>query len=207
MDMAKNLIIRILKITGVVLADIVAGAVLLVTIAWVIALAGVTLTCAAAGVFCVAGGSTILIDGADVALLPEMPYISKMLIGIAVLAVSSIFAVITEHSRLHVTQVLKKLINWNKIVLVDSSEDSLPVSLRPWVSPRKRRVMKAIIPKALLIIAISLVVCFITMIILSRSLQPWEVWQWFESAPPTPESTLAQSLPDAFRLRLDASPF
>ena len=198
--MPKNLISKLLKTTGVVIVDIIAGAPLLLLFACVLALVGATVTCAAAGVFCVAGGSTILIDSADVALLPEMPYISKLLIGIAILAAASILAVVTEHCRLHVTQVLKKLIHWNKIVLVESSEDSLPVSLRPWVSSRKRRVMKAIIPKALLIIAISLVLCFITMIILSRSLQPWEVWQWFESATPIPESTHVQSLRDVFRL-------
>ena len=176
----RSLNVTIAVTAGVVLADIAAAALLAALIAWVAALTAVTLACAIPGIVCIAGGNIVDVGGLYAFNIPEMPYICSLLLGLSLIALAVVFGVGAEFSRLHVTQAILKLVRWNKNSLRLGGKVSPPLPLMPWITSRKRKIMRAMVLVSLVVFVIALVLCLIAMIIAARSLMPWSVWGWFE---------------------------
>ena len=175
----RRLEIKIAVTAGLVLADMIFAALLIALFACVVALAAVTLAFAIPGIICIAAGQIVDVGGLYIINIPEMPYICSLLLGIALIAMAVVFSVATEHCGLYSAQILRKLIRWNKNTLQVGGRLSPPLPLQPWITPRKRRVMRALVLISIVVFIIALVVCFIAMIITARSLMPWIVWGWF----------------------------
>ena len=166
---------RIIMVIGVVFADIFAGAFLIILYAWVIGLGVVSLSSAVAGVFTLTGNNVVR----GVVIIPDMPLISALLLGAALLALAVLFAVGTENCRLYVTQMLRAYARWHKNTLSKSGRVAPQLPLQPWISQRKRKVMRIILIVSLVVFAIAFLSGLGSMIIAAGSLEPWHVWGWF----------------------------
>ena len=168
--------IRILKIVGVMLADFVAGAFLIIMYAWVATLGVFSLVSAASGVLIVSGNIPERFSW----VIPELPFICAVFIGVACLVLGFASAVGTEYCRLYVTQMLRAFLRWHKNVMGTSGVKLPPLPLHPWVEPRKRRVLRSIALFSIAIFFIAIVAALASMFFIARSFEPWHVWGWFE---------------------------
>jgi len=178
----RSLKITIAVITGVVFADIIAAVLLAALIALVVALTLLTFSFLIVGTVCVAGGQTIDVGGLYMIHIPHMPYICSALFGLSQIALAVLFCVAAEYSRLYAIQALRKVKRWNENTLRIGGSIAPPLPLQPWITVRKRAVLRAMAIHSPKVFAIALVVGFIAMVIAARSLAPWNVWGWFEGS-------------------------
>ena len=160
--------------TGLVSADIFVGSFFVIMYAWVIVLGILSLASAIAGVFTVTGVS--LVRG--VVLIPAMPYICALLLGISLLALAVLAAFGTEFCRLYVTQMFRAYARWHGSV-AGGGQTSPPLPAHPVLKPKKRRIMRNVTLVALVVFAIAFVAGFVSMMIAAGSFEPWHVWGWF----------------------------
>jgi len=170
--------VRIFTTIGVVFSDVIAAPILIVLYLWVITFGVFALVCAITGVT-LAAGLTQLSVGSSYINIPPMPYICSLFIGITIFALAVISAVGTENCRLYVTQLLKKFVRWNKNLLGKKGPVSPPLPLHPWITARKRRVLRMMALISLVTFIIALIASIGSMIIEARSIEPWHVWGWF----------------------------
>jgi len=170
--------IKIVSATGLFFADIFAGSFFIIFCAWVFALAILALSSVIAGVFATLGMSA-LNPGGTVVLLPGMPYICALLLGIALLALAVLAAVATEYCRLYASQLLRVYARWHKAVW-GRNNMSPPPPLHPVIKTKKRRIMRKAALIAVAVFAVAFVAGLGSMMLAAGSLEPWHVWHWFE---------------------------
>jgi len=170
---------KVVLTIGCVLADIAIAPLFLVLYAWALVFGVFSIACACAGTLIIAGFDNIALYGLSVHL-PTLPYISAVFLGISLFALAVLSAVWTEFCRLYITQMLKAYARWHTNTLGSSDSILPPLPLYPWVSAKKRRIMRTLALVSLVVFAIVFVVGFASMVIAARSVQPWHVWGWFE---------------------------
>jgi len=170
---------RAITITGIIFSDVIALMFFIIMYAWVVVLGALTLSSIVAGFM--TGIMTATRSGVafGVTLIPYMPFLCALFLGITLLALAVLSAVGTEYCRLYVTQLLRVYIRWHKNVLSKGGHSSLPLSIHPKIAPKKRRIMRSISLLALVVFSVSFIVGLISMMIAAGSLEPWHVWQWF----------------------------
>ena len=165
---------------GVVFLDIIVIPIIIMFFVCIFAFGIFTFSCVIAGILCIIFGQSVGIGDVQVLTIPPMPYISALLIGITLLALAFIAAVGTENCRLYVAQMVRKYARWHKNVLGKSRGIDPPLPLHPWITAKKRKVMRSIALVSLVIFTIGLVSGFMSMVFAARSVEPWHVWHWFE---------------------------
>ena len=166
---------KTLRITGLVFAHILAWPLFIMLYAWVVVVGAFALASLAVGGLLVMGASAW--DVAWVNFI-HMPYISSLLLGIALLSLAVLVGIGTEYCRLYTAQIIKVFMRWHGAMLGKSSK-SPPLSKHPLINPKKRRVMRNIVLLALVVFIVTFVAGYISMVIISGSFEPWYVWQWF----------------------------
>ena len=170
---------KIFKTIGVVLLDMAAFPTLLVFYIWVFTLGVIALANAVAGVVLVTGiGQSELIQTSRYIYIPDMPYISSLLTGLALLGLAVLSAIGAEYCRLYVNQSTRKYMRWHKNVLTGGPKLP-PIPLSPLVTHKKRRVMRTLVFVSLLLFGIALVAGVVSMMVISGSFEPWHEWGWF----------------------------
>jgi len=172
--------VRVLRVTGVVLADILILALLLSMLAIGCAFAATALSFASAGVQCAFGEQSLTLGSTHISQIPHMPHQCAIILGIAVCAPFFFFAVLTEYGRLYFTQALRVAIRWNKNFFRKDGLREPPLPLNPWIGRKKRAFMRTLARVSLLLFIYALCTWFICTLIMSRSLTPWNVWGWLE---------------------------
>ena len=167
---------KALAAAGLVFLDLFAGAWFIMMYAWVVALGAVAVACAAAGVFVITG---IPVTVGGVVLIPYMPYICALLLGIALLGMAVLSAAGTEYCRLYVMQMFRVYARWHGIILGKNEGLLPPLSVHPVIKPKKRRLMRSITLVSVTVLAVTLIAGLGSMMIAAGSLEPWHVWQWF----------------------------
>ena len=167
---------RIISAIGLFFADIVFFPILISLFAWVIAFGAVALSFVIAGAFVIIGITSITSDG--MILLPAMPFISSILLGITLISLAILTAMGAEYFRLFIVQITKIYIRWHKSVMGRPGLLS-PLPKHPVMKPKKRRIMRNIVLLALIIFTISIIAAFISLMIAAGSPEFWHVWGWF----------------------------
>ena len=166
-----------IKTVGVILFGIVAVALLLLMFVGVAVLGVIALGSAALGAYVAYGNSVVY----GIEIIPEMPRVCSILLGLAFIALGTLTAVAVEASRLHATQAVRAYARWHRNALRKGGAAALPpLPLQPWVTPLKRRVMRSVARVSCVVFCLALVATMGSMIATSRSLEPWHVWGWFE---------------------------
>jgi len=174
----NSVAVRIFTTIGVILSDVVAAPILIVFFAWVVLFGIFSVVCAITGVVFATGIEQFAI-GNTLVTVPTMPYICSLFLGITIFALAVMSGIGTEYFRLYVTQLLKKLIRWNKNLLGKKGPVSPPLPVHPWITARKRRILRMVALVSFVVFLVALVVSLVSMIIMARSIEPWHVWGWF----------------------------
>ena len=172
-----SIIGRVFKDIGVITQDLVMVPNFIALYSWVFALAVSAIAIFASGITLITRLDKLPFISPYVHM-PSMPFICALLLGVALIALSVLCAIATEHSRLGTNQAIRKYIRWHKNVM--SKGPSLPpIPLNPWITPKKRRNMRTLTMVSLFVFIVGLVASMISMIALSGSLEPWHAWNWF----------------------------
>jgi len=166
---------KVITMIGLILSDFIALMFFIIMYAWVVVFGVFSLSSAVLGVMTITGINELYC----VALIPYMPYLCALFLGIALLALTVLSAIGTEYCRLYVTQLAKVYVHWYRTVLLKSGNISPPLSAHPKIAPKKRRLMRSITLISLAVFSISFIVGLGAMMLISGSLEPWHVWQWF----------------------------
>ena len=159
---------------GLAFVDIFAAAWFIMLYAWVIALGAAALACAAGGVL-----GILAVNLPWVNISEMMPFLCRLLLGVALLALAVLAACGAEYCRLYVTQMLRVYKRWHEASLC-GGHTSPPLPAHPTIQPKKRRAMRSATLIALVVFIVSFVSGLGSMMIATASLEPWHVWQWFE---------------------------
>jgi len=176
----RSPVLRALQITGFSIADIMILALLLALFACVGAFAATSVSFAVAGVFCARGGREAVVFSVQLPELPYMPRVCAVILGVAICSPAVLFAVVTEYSRLYVTQALRAAIRWNKNFIRRDGFRQPPLPLNPWIGAKKRAVMKVLARASVTVLFVALCAWCLSLLVASMSLTPWSVWSWFD---------------------------
>ena len=163
---------KLILAIGLVFADIFVGSFFVVFYAWVVILGAFAIAATGIGIIAATGFSLWNI-------IPEMPYICGLLLGIAFLALAVLSAFGTEYCRLYVTQMLRGYARWHN-GLMGKASTSPPLPLYPVISRKKRRIMRSVTLVALVVFAVAFIACLSSMMLATKSLEPWHIWHWFQ---------------------------
>jgi uncharacterized membrane protein len=168
---------RLISAIGLFFADVFAVPIFILLYAWVVVLGALTVASAAAGAFAILGIAAISAEG--IVLIPDMPYICALLLGISLLALAVLAAFGTEYCRLYVNQIVKVYSRWHRSIW-GIGDASPPLPAHPVIKPKKRRTMSRVALAALAVFAVAFVAGLGSMMIAAGSLEPWHFWHWFE---------------------------
>jgi len=168
---------KIILAIGLFFADIFAWPFFIILYGWVVVLGGLTIACVGSGVFAALGISAITSEGT--VLLPDMPYICALLLGLSLLALAILAAMSTEYCRLYVNQIVRVYARWHRSVWGKSSI-SPPLPGHPVMNPKKRRMMRTVTLIALAVLAVAFIAALGSMMLAAGAVEPWHVWHWFE---------------------------
>ena len=170
---------KIISAIGLFFADIVVFPFLIMFYAWVFTFGAVALASALTGFFCIAVGRSVAVGPAYLIMIPEMPYICALLLGVTLLALAVLAACGTEYFRLCTRQIAKVYIRWHKSVIGRPSS-SPPLPKHPVIKPKKRRIMRNVTLIALIVFVVAFIAAFVSMMIAAGAPEFWHVWEWFE---------------------------
>jgi len=165
---------KIISAMGLVLADIIVGSLFLILYVWVVVLGVISLAVLGSGVMALIGQGVVL----GVTLIPYMPLLSALLLGVMFLALAVLAAIGTEYCRLYTMQLFRIYARWHKAIW-HGREGMLPIQKHPAIAPKKRRIMRGITLIALVLFIITLIAGLGSMILAAGSFEPWHVWNWF----------------------------
>lgn len=171
--------VRAALIAGFVLLDIVLAPVFILLFAVVAALCAVMLSGVAAGICCAAAMYDVSIGGVRVLFLPEMPYVSALLIGFAVFAFAALALVVAVYCCLYAVQLLRKYLRWHKKAIGKGVRYLLPLPVKPWIGPMLRKALSLTAVFAAILFGAALAASFVSMVIASGTVTPWVTWRWF----------------------------
>ena len=158
-------------VVGVVAASIPMAAVYALMIAAVIVLGAFSVCTLALG-FCL----VTTINIADI--IPQIPYFSSLVLGIASFGLAVLSAVGTVYAFKYVNQWRKCYLRWCK----NASGGCLPsLSAHPKISKKAASLLKLFAMIGLIVFVAGLVVGYVSMCIAAKSFEPWHVFGWFAS--------------------------
>jgi len=125
---------------------------------------------------CVLG--VLLITSANLYhLLPSMPYISSLILGISALALMVVSGIGTIHLSLYVKQWHKAYQRYRKNLLNNNIYP--PLSMHPKLSKRSSALLKLINIVGMVIFILTFTLGYFISALLANSLEFWHVWEWF----------------------------
>ncbi|MGD9910219.1 MAG: DUF1700 domain-containing protein [Candidatus Izemoplasmatales bacterium] len=119
-----------------------------------------------------------LVIGANISnLIPTMPYVSGLLIGISMISLSVFSGIGTMTIYLYIRQWVRAYSRWHKNKLVGNIYPSL--SKHPKVSKRKSSILKLINIYSIILFISTFTIGYIVSALLANSFEFWHVWHWF----------------------------
>lgn len=167
---------KVIATIGLAVTDFFFGIMLILLYAWVVVMISGALAFAATSVALI--GDLGRFPHIEV---PEMPYYCAVILGIAVLALSVLFAVGTKYFLAFIHQLIRSFGRFHKNTLAAASGKatlpSLPVY--PQFSAKTKRKLRKIATVAVTVFAVCFVIGFIVCAISAGSLEFWHAWGWF----------------------------
>ncbi len=158
------------KIFGISMLSIPIGFIYALILSSVVVLAGFSVVSLFTG-FCLI--TTINI----VSLIPAMPYLPALVLGIACFGLAILTATGTIYLALYVKQWGKVYIRWCKNIILNNQYPS--ISKHPKLSKKFASKLKFISIIGLVLFISSFALGYIIMCIMTNSFEPWHVWNWF----------------------------
>lgn len=110
-------------------------------------------------------------------VIPYMPYICRVLLGIAFLALSVMGGMATQYCWRFTVQLLRAYARWHKNAC---GAGLPPLPKYPQISATARRRRRTVLTVASILFGVFLFVGLITMFGLAGSAAPWHVWSWWQ---------------------------
>ncbi|HEY8420999.1 MAG TPA: DUF1700 domain-containing protein [Thermoclostridium sp.] len=161
--------------TGLVFADIFAGAFFALFFAWVIVMVTFTIASATVGV-CYLGRFNIY------SLIPPIPYYwCRIVYVVMLLSLAVLSGVGTIYCAAYYRQLMRAYgrFHYNCIASASGKAVFPPLNIRPQFSAKTYRLFRKIVLIALAVFAVSFVLSYILSAIATGSLEFWHVWKWF----------------------------
>ena len=110
-------------------------------------------------------------------LIPYMPYLGSLILGISVLGLSVIFGAATVYCFAFLKQAKKASVRWHKNMTNASALPPLPWN--PQFKPKTRRSLRTILLWALAVFGACFVLAFVVLAFQAGALGFWHHWNWF----------------------------
>ena len=141
-------------------------------LAWNLVLGEGALTLGTLGV-CLVGGLNIA------GLIPYVPYLGSLVLGISVLGLAVIFGAATVYCFAFLRQMIRASIRWHKNMTSASVLPPLPWN--PQFKPKMRRGLRTVLLLALAVFGVCFVLAFVIMMLQAGTMGFWHEWSWFVS--------------------------
>ena len=167
---------RFFTVFGLCWLDLFYGIFVVLLLAWGVVMASMVLSFGLVGI-CLVGNLGVL----PVVSLPEMPYVSALLLGISLLGLAAVCVVGCVYYFAFVRQFCKAYARFCKNALSASrGEPALPaLPFYPQFSPARRRSLRTVLLVSLVCFGVFLVAGASLSAILAGNVQFWHVWHWF----------------------------
>lgn len=120
----------------------------------------------------------LLVTATNIAdLLPSMPYISSLIIGISSIALAIISSIGTIFLALYIIQWQKVYLRWRKNLLNNNIYPTL--SKHPKLLKRTTSMLKLINMVGIIIFVATFTIGYLVSVLLAKSFEFWHVWNWF----------------------------
>lgn len=157
---------------GLGLMAIVEAMLYILFLAWDIVLAAATVAFAALGI-CLIGNFNI--EG----LVPYMPYLGSIILGISMLGLATIFAGTAYYCYEFLKQMIKASVRLHKNLTSESGLPLLPWS--PQFEPKTKRKLRTVMLWAVIAFGVSFVLAFAVLSLQAGTMGFWHHWNWFVS--------------------------
>lgn len=163
-----------LTVTGLVFADIFAGSLFVILIAWGVIMAAFALASAAAGI-CLIGGLC------PYALLPTMPYWCGAVMAVSLIALAVLSAVGFVYFAAFVRQFMRAYGRFHRNAVAAASGKAVlpPLAVHPQISAKTNRRLRTTALISLTIFAVCFLAGYMVCAISAGALEFWHVWGWF----------------------------
>ncbi len=120
----------------------------------------------------------LLITTANIAgLIPSMPYLSSLIMGISSLALATVSVIGTIYLALYVIQWQRAYLRWRKNILNNNIYPSL--SKHPKLSKKTASLLKLVNMFGMILFVATFTIGYVVSALLAKSFEFWHVWEWF----------------------------
>ena len=167
---------KTVTVIGLGAADFFFGVLCVLLCAWETVMAVFTAVCGGVSV-----GLLANIRVSAFGLIPVMPYLCAVILGIAFGALTVLSAVGTIYFFGFICQLMRAFGRFHKNTLASASGRATlpPVSVYPQFSAKTRRVLKKTALLAVTVFAVCFVAGFVVCVISAGSFEFWHAWGWF----------------------------
>lgn len=167
---------RFFTVFGLCWLDLFYGIFVVLLASWGVVMASMVLSFGLVGV-CLIGNLGVL----PVISLPDMPYISALLLGICFMGLSAMCVVGSVYYFAFVRQFCRAYARFHKNALSASrGEAALPaLPFYPQFAPARRRGLRTALLAGLVCFGVFLIAGAVVSAILAGNIQFWHVWHWF----------------------------
>lgn len=141
-------------------------------LAWDLVMAASTLAFAVLGV-CLVGGVNFM------GLIPYMPYLGGLLLGISVIGLAVLFGGASCYCFAFLRQMIRASVRWHRNMLSASALPPLP--WHPQFKPKTKRGLRTAMLCAVIVFGVFLIVADIVLMLEAGTMGFWHHWNWFVS--------------------------
>lgn len=165
---------KLITVIGLGFIDLFIGALYALLIAWGVMTAVFALSCAVASV-CLVGGLNIH------ALLPAMPYLPAVVLGIAFAGLAVLTALSCFYFWAFAWQLMRSYARFHRNAIAAASGGAVLPSLTvyPQLSAKTRRKLRSVALLAFVVFAAFFVLGVILSMLSAGAVEFWHVWGWF----------------------------
>ena len=110
-------------------------------------------------------------------LIPYMPYLGSLLLGISVLGLSGIFGAATVYCFAFLRQMIRASVRWHKNSV--SGNVLPPLPLNPQFRPKTKRILRTVMLWSVIVFGVLFVIAFVTLMLQAGAMGFWHHWNWF----------------------------
>lgn len=131
----------------------------------------------AASIALAATGLSLVFNFDISGLIPEMPYIGALLIGVCLLGLALLFFIAAFYCLAQVRQMIKASVRWHKNMTSSNALPPLPWS--PRFNNKTRRGIRAVFTWSLIIFGVFFILGYCVLAIKTGDLEFWHALNWF----------------------------
>lgn len=165
---------KLITVIGLGFIDLFIGILYALLIGWGVVMAAFALACAATSV-CLIGGLNIY------ALMPAMPYLPAVILGIAFAALAVLTILSCFYFWAFAGQLMRSYARFHHNTIAAASGGAVlpPLTVYPQLSAKARRKLRSVALIAFVVFATFFVLAIMLSMISAGAIEFWHVWGWF----------------------------